>query len=101
MNNSQKSNKKKNNSSPFPLFGIDYNHIDENQHILIQKNNLQMTLPKAVAFLKPRFSDDYMHQINLREPEFLNSTISEEKITNLQNAMQQIIQNSLSNKTEN
>jgi len=54
-----------------------------------------------VAFLKHRFSDDYQHQINLREPEFLNSTISEEKINNLQNAMHFIIQNSLSNKTEN
>lgn len=60
-----------------------------------------MTIPKAVAFLKHRFSDDYQHQINFRETEFLNSTISEEKTNNLQNAMHFIIQNSLSNKTEN
>ena len=42
-----------------------------------------MAIPKAVAFIKHRFSDDFQHQINLREPEFLNSTISEEKIANL------------------
>jgi hypothetical protein len=50
-----------------------------------------MTIPKAVAFLKHRFSDDYQHQINFRETEFLNSTISEEKTNNLQNAMHFII----------